>query len=58
VLFGIVASYAGLVISYHYGLPSGPVIILCCGVIFMISLIFGRAGGVLRLLGQSRHLEA
>ena len=58
VLFGIVASYAGLVISYHYGLPSGPVIILCCGFIFMISLIFGRTGGVLRLLVQSRHLEA
>jgi len=58
VLFGMVASYAGLVVSYHMGLPSGPVIILACGVIFMISLIFGRAGGVLRLLGQSRHLEA
>lgn len=58
VLFGMVASYAGLVVSYHMGLPSGPVIILACGVIFMISLIFGRAGGVLRQWGQSRHLEA
>ena len=58
IAFGLLASYAGLVISYHAGLPSGPVIILSAGVIYFVSLVFGRAGGLVSRLVPRRHLEA
>jgi len=55
---GILAAYAGLVISYHAGLPSGPLIILIAGIIYALALIFGPAAGLLRRLKPGRHLEA
>lgn len=36
-----VSAYLGLVLSYHYRLPSGPSIILVAGVFYIASLIFG-----------------
>ena len=47
-LFGFAASLAGLLGSYHAGIPSGPAIILAAGAVYTGSLIFGRAGGLLR----------
>ncbi|MBM3606893.1 MAG: metal ABC transporter permease [Alphaproteobacteria bacterium] len=59
IVFGMISGFAGLLISYHYGLPSGPIIILMTGVIYAVSLLFGRAGGMLRhSLSTRRHLEA
>lgn len=55
---GVVASYAGLVLSYHGGVPSGPVIILVCGAFYILSLFFGRASGLIRLFSGRQHLEA
>ena len=55
---GVAASYAGLVISYAAGVPTGPVIILVCGAMYLFSLVFGRASGLIRLLGGRKHLEA
>ena len=55
---GLVASFAGLVVSYHAGLPTGPVIILSAGVIYLVSLVFGRAGGLVSRLVPRRHLQA
>jgi zinc/manganese transport system permease protein len=54
----MLAGYAGLVISFHAGLPSGPLIILAAGVLYLLALIFGPAGGFLRRLKPRRHLEA
>ena len=36
--FGIAASVAGLLLSYHVNLPSGPAIVLAAGLLFGISL--------------------
>lgn len=59
ILFGVASGFAGLLVSYHHGLPSGPVIILMAGGIYVFSLLFGRAGGMLRqTLFARRHLEA
>ena len=58
VAIGLVSSYGGLVLSYHESLPAGPAIILVAGVIYLVSLVFGRAGGILRTLVRPRHLEA
>ena len=49
--------YIGLIASYHAGAPSGPMIILAAGVIYVVSVLFGRAGGIIRRLPARRHLE-
>ena len=46
--FGFVASVAGLLLSYHGNLPSGPAIVLAAGLLFGLSL---AAGTVRRRLG-------
>jgi len=58
ILQGVIASYAGLVVSFHVGLPSGPLIILAAGLLYLLALVFGPAGGLLRRLKPRRHLEA
>jgi zinc/manganese transport system permease protein len=55
---GILAGYAGLVISFHAGLPSGPLITLLAGLFYLIALVFGPAGGLLHRFMSGRHLEA
>ena len=57
-VLGMLAGYAGLIVSFHAGLPSGPLIILIAGFIYLLALIFGPAGGLLRRLKPGRHLEA
>lgn len=55
---GAIASYVGLIVSFHAGLPSGPMIILVAGLLYLLALVFGPAGGLLRRLTPRRHLEA
>jgi zinc/manganese transport system permease protein len=54
---GLLAGYAGLVVSFHAGLPSGPLIILMAGLLYLLALVFGPAGGLLRCFKTGRHLE-
>jgi zinc/manganese transport system permease protein len=53
-----VSGYAGLLISYHANLPSGPAIILVAGALYLLSVLFGPVGGLLWLAVPRRHLEA
>src|SRR5262245_32813361 len=55
---GVVAGYAGLLISFHSGVASGPAIILIAGALYLTSLLFGRVGGLVRQAFPGRHLEA
>ena len=55
---GVASVYAGLVASFESGAPSGPMIILVAGVFYLLSVVFGRAGGLSRGVGARRHLEA
>jgi zinc/manganese transport system permease protein len=57
-LFALGAAFLGLILSYHAALPSGPAIILAAGMVWLLSLLFGPAGSVLRRLWPARHLEA
>jgi zinc/manganese transport system permease protein len=41
------ACLIGLLISYHFDLPSGPAIILTAGAGYLLSTLVGRRGGVL-----------
>lgn len=43
----IIASLFGLLLSYHFGLPSGPAIILVAGLIYIVSLVAGPVGSLL-----------
>jgi zinc/manganese transport system permease protein len=52
------SSAAGLLLSYHYSLPSGPAIILVAGAFYLVSLIFGVEGGVVHARLQRRHRTA
>jgi zinc/manganese transport system permease protein len=58
VVSGAISGYAGLLLSFHTGAPSGPAIILVAGVLYAGSVLFGTTGGVLRQLFPGRHLEA
>ena len=55
---GVISGYAGLLISFHTGVPSGPAIILVAGALYLLSVLFGRVGGLLRQALPRRHLEA
>jgi len=55
---GAVSGYAGLLLSFHTSVPSGPAIILVAGVLYAVSVLCGRVGGLLRQAFPGRHLEA
>jgi zinc/manganese transport system permease protein len=58
VVSAALSGYAGLLLSFHVGAPSGPAIILVAGGLYAFSVLFGRVGGVLRQAFPGRHLEA
>ena len=41
---GIVSNVAGLLVSYHLSVASGPAIILTAGAIYVVSLVFAPRG--------------
>jgi zinc/manganese transport system permease protein len=55
VAFGAAASIGGLLVSYHASLPSGPAIILCCGVAYLVSMLAAPRGLVGSRLPRLRH---
>ena len=57
-LFAIVSGFTGLLLSFHANLPPGPTIILAAGVIYIISLVFGKVGGLIWHILPQRHYEA
>jgi zinc/manganese transport system permease protein len=52
------ASLAGLLLSYYANLPTGPAIVLLCGVFYLLSMVFGVRGGLVWSLVPRKHLEA
>lgn len=58
VLFGIFSCVAGLLLSYHLSLPSGPAIILSAGTIYVASVVFGASGIVNARARLPRHRTA
>lgn len=53
----LVCGYAGLLLSYHHpaNIPSGPTIILFCGLWYLVSVLFGTQGGVIARAVRRRH---
>ena len=54
----LLAAWAGLVLSFHAELPTGPAIVLAAGVLYVISVLCGPVGGIIRRRRRHRHLEA
>ncbi|WP_415716528.1 metal ABC transporter permease [Roseibium sp.] len=46
VIVAVVSSLIGLLLSYHFSLPSGPAIILVAGLVYTLSLLLGPVGSV------------
>ena len=43
----VLSSLFGLLLSYHFSLPSGPAIILVAGIVYCVSLVIGSAHGLI-----------
>jgi zinc/manganese transport system permease protein len=52
----MMSGYAGLLLSYHVNLPSGPSIILTAGVCYVLSVIFGVHGSIYSRRRLGLHL--
>jgi len=52
------SAYAGLLLSYHVNLPSGPAIILVAGGVYIVSVVAGPRGSLRTRFLPRRHLEA
>lgn len=48
VLIAALSGYFGLVLSFHFNLPSGPAIVLIAGCVYLISVIVGSKGSILK----------
>lgn len=46
VAIAMLANVSGLLLSYHYSLPSGPAIILAAGLVYIVSLVIGPTGSM------------
>ena len=58
VLIAFVSSLSGLLLSYYANVPTGPAIILLCGVFYLLSMLLGVRGGLIYRLLPRKHLEA
>jgi zinc/manganese transport system permease protein len=56
VLIAILASLAGLLLSYHLDVPTGPAVVLAAGAAWVVSVLAGPVDGVLSRLMRHRHL--
>lgn len=55
-IIAVLCGYIGLLLSFYIDLPSGPAIILCCGLVYILSLFVGSESGILwRVYKRQRH---
>lgn len=56
VLIALLSGVVGLLFSFHVEIPSGPAIILCCGILYLLSVILGWEGGIVtKWLKRRKH---
>lgn len=58
VAIALLASVTGLLLSYHFSLPSGPAIILVAGIGYGISLVIGPVGGLMAQALPRPHFDS
>ena len=57
VTFAMLSSFIGLLLSFHYSLPSGPAIILVNSIVYGMSLMFGPVGGIVNQVFFHRQVK-
>ncbi len=57
VVTALLSGLAGLLASFHADLPAGPAIVLCAGIIYVISLVLAPGGLIGARLWRRPHLE-
>jgi len=55
-IIAVIASYSGLLLSFHLNVPSGPAIILVAGLCYVFSVFFGRYGSLYSRRKARGHL--
>jgi zinc/manganese transport system permease protein len=55
IAIGLVSGIAGLLVSYHFNLPSGPAIVLIAGVQYLTSVLIGSRGGLMKQYFPQPH---
>jgi len=58
ILIGVISGLGGLLVSFHFNLPTGPAVILAAGSFYAFSVLLGPVGGLRKRLSPGRHLEA
>lgn len=56
-VFALLASVTGLLLSYYFDLASGPIIVLSAGTLYAASVLCGPQGGLVHRLLPRPHLE-
>jgi zinc/manganese transport system permease protein len=57
VVTAVFSSFCGLLLSYHFSLPSGPAIILVTGIVYAVSLVIGPVHGLIARTLPRPHIE-
>lgn len=57
VITAILSSFCGLLLSYHFSLPSGPAIILVAGIAYVLSIVVGPVGGLVARIQPQPSVE-
>jgi len=57
-LIALISGYVGLLLSFHFDLPSGPSIVLTAGVIYIASMAAGTQGSLRQNLIARPHYES
>lgn len=55
---GLVSGTAGVLLAFDVKIPAGPAVTLVAGLPYIVSLLFGRVGGLAWRAFPGRHLEA
>lgn len=55
IIIAVLSSIAGLLLSFYIDIPSGPAVILICGVIYFFSLLFATNGILMPYIRHKRH---
>jgi zinc/manganese transport system permease protein len=58
IAIALLSGWAGLLFAFHAGIPSGPAVTLVATFLYVLSVLFGRVGGLIWRLFPGRHLEA
>lgn len=57
-VIALTCGYGGLLLSFYIEIPSGPAIILLCGLVYLVSIFIAKEGGLIAQWMRGRHKKA